>query len=67
MWPSVFRVIPSTLSRPLQGTWAGERRTTVEGTITIQHWMILAFLAFMDVVVLGCLFLIAMNKIYLLP
>jgi hypothetical protein len=39
----------------------------VEDTITIQHWMILGFLAFMDVVVLGCLFLIAMNKIYLLP
>jgi hypothetical protein len=35
--------------------------------ITIQHWMILAFLFFLDVVVLGCLFLIAMNKIYLLP
>ena len=33
----------------------------------MQHWMILAFLLFMDIVVLGCLFLIAMNKIYLLP
>jgi hypothetical protein len=45
----------------------GRRRTTVGEEITIQHWMILAFLFFMDVVVLGCLFLIAMNKIYLLP
>jgi hypothetical protein len=48
-------------------TQPGERRTTVGEEITIQHWMILAFLFFMDVVVLGCLFLIAMNKIYLLP
>ncbi len=43
------------------------RRTTVGEEITIQHWMILALLFFLDVVVLGCLFLIAMNKIYLLP
>jgi hypothetical protein len=28
---------------------------------------VLAFLFCLDVVVLGCLFLIAMNKIYLLP
>ncbi|MGB3904379.1 MAG: hypothetical protein WBB22_05610 [Anaerolineae bacterium] len=35
--------------------------------IRIQHWMLLALLFFLDVVVLGCLFLIAMNKIYLLP
>ena len=35
--------------------------------ISIQQWMILALLFFMDVAVLGCLFLIAMNKIYLLP
>jgi hypothetical protein len=35
--------------------------------VTIQQWMILSFLFFMDIVVLGCLFLIAMNKIYLLP
>jgi hypothetical protein len=49
------------------GAQPGERRTTVGEQITIQHWMILAFLFFMDVVVLGCLFLIAMNKIYLLP
>jgi hypothetical protein len=39
----------------------------VEEHISIQHWMVLAFLFYMDVVVLGCLFLIAMNKIYLLP
>jgi hypothetical protein len=39
----------------------------VEQNITIQQWMILAFLFYLDVVVLGCLFLIAMNKIYLLP
>jgi len=49
------------------GTQAGERRTTVEDNIGIQHWMVLAFLFFLDMVVLGCLFLIAMNKIYLLP
>ena len=36
-------------------------------SISIQHWMVLALLFFMDVAVLGCLFLIAMNKIYLLP
>jgi hypothetical protein len=46
---------------------ARERRTTVEDKIGIQQWMVLAFLFFMDMVVLGCLFLIAMNKIYLLP
>jgi len=39
----------------------------VEGKIGIQHWMVLAFLFYLDVTVLGCLFLIAMNKIYLLP
>jgi hypothetical protein len=39
----------------------------MEEGITIQHWMILALLFYLDVVVLGCLFLIAMNKIYLLP
>jgi hypothetical protein len=39
----------------------------MEEEITIRHWMILAFLFYLDVVVLGCLFLIAMNKIYLLP
>jgi hypothetical protein len=39
----------------------------VEGKIGIQQWMVLAFLFYLDVVVLGCLFLIAMNKIYLLP
>jgi hypothetical protein len=50
-----------------EGAQSGERRTSVGKDITIQHWMILAFLFFMDVVVLGCLFLIAMNKIYLLP
>jgi hypothetical protein len=33
----------------------------------IQHWMVLALLFFMDVAVLGCLFLIAMNKINQLP
>ena len=49
------------------GSTVGERRTTVEGKIGIQHWMVLAFLFYLDVVVLGCLFLIAMNKIYLLP
>jgi hypothetical protein len=48
-------------------TTVGERRTTVEGKIGIQHWMVLAFLFYLDVTVLGCLFLIAMNKIYLLP
>jgi hypothetical protein len=48
-------------------TQAGERRTTVEDNIGIQQWMVLAFLFFLDMVVLGCLFLIAMNKIYLLP
>ena len=46
---------------------AGRGRTTVEERISIQHWMVLAFLFYLDVVVLGCLFLIAMNKIYLLP
>jgi hypothetical protein len=35
--------------------------------IGIQHWMVLAILFFLDVLVLGCLFLIAMNKIYLIP
>jgi hypothetical protein len=50
-----------------EGAQSGERRASVAKDITIQHWMILAFLFFMDVVVLGCLFLIAMNKIYLLP
>lgn len=49
------------------GSTVGERRTTVEGKIGIQHWMVLAFLFYLDIVVLGCLFLIAMNKIYLLP
>jgi hypothetical protein len=44
-----------------------ERRTEMEEGITIQQWMILALLAYLDVVVLGCLFLIAMNKVYLLP
>ncbi len=39
----------------------------MEEGITIQQWMILALLFYLDVVVLGCLFLIAMNKIYLLP
>ena len=39
----------------------------MEDNIGIQHWMVLAFLFFLDMVVLGCLFLIAMNKIYLLP
>jgi hypothetical protein len=38
-----------------------------EEQLGIQHWMVLAILFFLDVVVLGCLFLIAMNKIYLLP
>ena len=52
---------------PYVGTQAGERRTTVEDSLGIQHWMVLAFLFFLDIVVLGCLFLIAMNKIYLLP
>jgi hypothetical protein len=52
---------------PFVATQDGERRTTVEDSIGIQHWMVLAFLFFLDVVVLGCLFLIAMNKIYLLP
>jgi hypothetical protein len=46
---------------------AERRRTTVDEKITVQHWMILAFLFYLDVAVLGCLFLIAMNKIYLLP
>lgn len=36
-------------------------------SISMQQWMVLALLFFMDVAVLGCLFLIAMNKIYLLP
>jgi hypothetical protein len=44
-----------------------ERRTIVNESISIQQWMVLALLFFMDVAVLGCLFLIAMNKIYLLP
>ncbi len=45
-----------------------ERRTRMIGEeIRIQHWMVLALLFFLDVAVLGCLFLIAMNKIYLLP
>jgi hypothetical protein len=35
--------------------------------IGMKHWMVLAILFFLDVVVLGCLFLIVMNKIYLLP
>jgi len=35
--------------------------------IRIQHWMVLAILFLLDVAVLGCLFLIVMNKIYLLP
>lgn len=39
----------------------------MEEGVTIQQWMILALLFYLDVVVLGCLFLIAMNKIYLLP
>ncbi len=39
----------------------------MEDNIGIQQWMVLAFLFFLDMVVLGCLFLIAMNKIYLLP
>jgi hypothetical protein len=39
----------------------------MEEEIRIQHWMVLAILGLLDVVVLGCLFLIAVNKIYLLP
>lgn len=39
----------------------------LEEKLGMQHWMVLAFLFFLDVVVLGCLFLIVMNKIYLLP
>ncbi len=39
----------------------------MEEGVTIQQWMILALLFYLDVVVLGCLFMIAMNKIYLLP
>jgi hypothetical protein len=39
----------------------------MEEGINIQQWMVLALLFYLDVVVLGCLFLIAMNKIYLLP
>jgi len=35
--------------------------------ISIQEWMVLAILFYLDIAVLGCLFLIAMNKIYLLP
>jgi hypothetical protein len=35
--------------------------------IRIQHWMVLAILLLLDVVVLGCLFLIALNRVYLLP
>lgn len=46
---------------------ADRRRTTVDEQITIQHWMILALLFYLDVAVLGCLFLIAVNRIYLLP
>ena len=38
-----------------------------EEELGIQHWMVLALLFLLDVVVLGCLFLIAMDKIYLLP
>jgi len=49
------------------GAQVEKRRTTVDESISIQHWMVLALLFFMDVAVLGCLFLIAMNKIYLLP
>jgi hypothetical protein len=49
------------------GAPVGERRTTVNESMGIQHWMVLALLFFMDIAVLGCLFLIAMNKIYLLP
>jgi len=39
----------------------------MEQEIRIQHWMVLAILGLLDVVVLGCLLLIALNKIYLLP
>ncbi len=39
----------------------------MEERINIQQWMVLALLFYLDVVVLGCLFLIAMNKVYLLP
>ncbi len=39
----------------------------MEEGINIQQWMVLALLFYLDVVVLGCLFLIAMNKVYLLP
>ncbi len=39
----------------------------MEEGIGIQHWMVLAILFFLDVAVLGCLFLIVVNKIYLLP
>lgn len=49
------------------GARVEKRRTTVDESIGIQQWMVLALLFFMDVAVLGCLFLIAMNKIYLLP
>lgn len=50
--------------------FARERRTTMlkmGEEIRIQHWMVLAILFLLDVAVLGCLFLIVMNKIYLLP
>lgn len=39
----------------------------MQESISIQQWMVLAFLFYLDVAVLGCLFLIAMDKIYLLP
>jgi hypothetical protein len=39
----------------------------VQERISIQQLMVLALLFYLDVAVLGCLFLIAMNKIYLLP
>jgi len=42
-------------------------KLVTEEELGIQHWMVLALLFFLDVVVLGCLFLIAMDKIYLLP
>jgi hypothetical protein len=46
---------------------AGRGRMKVQERISIQQLMVLALLFYLDVAVLGCLFLIAMNKIYLLP
>ena len=51
----------------LVGAQVEKRRRTVDESMGIQHWMVLALLFFMDIAVLGCLFLIAMNKVYLLP